>query len=129
MMENKARKILIVDDEPDIVEILTYNLEKEKFTVFKAYSGEECITSAIENSPDMIILDIRMPGMTGIEACRTLRMNKKFEQTPILFLTADSDEYTTMNAFDAGGSHFITKPIKPSILVSIIKELTEKEKG
>ena len=77
----------------------------------------------------MIILDIRMPGMTGIEACRTLRLNKTFENTPILFLTADSDEYTTMNAFDAGGSHFITKPIKPSILVSIIKELTKKEIG
>ncbi|MFZ7116266.1 MAG: response regulator [Bacteroidota bacterium] len=128
-MENKNIKILVVDDEPDIVEILKYNLEKEKFTVFKAYSGEECITSAIANNPDMIILDIRMPGMTGIEACRSLRENEKFAETPILFLTADSDEYTTMNAFDAGGSHFITKPIKPSILVSIIKELTEKEKS
>ena len=125
-MENKNIKILVVDDEPDIVEILKYNLEKEKFTVFKAYSGEECITSANANNPDMIILDIRMPGMTGIEACRTLRENEKFAETPILFLTADSDEYTTMNAFDAGGSHFITKPIKPSILVSIIKELTKK---
>lgn len=129
MMENRKRRILVVDDEPDIVEILTYNLEKEKFTVFKAYSGEECITSAMANHPDMIILDIRMPGMTGIEACRTLRQNKQFAETPILFLTADSDEYTTMNAFDAGGSHFITKPIKPSILVNIIKELTEKEKS
>ena len=119
----------MVDDEPDIVEILTYNLEKEKFKVYKAYSGEECITVANEFMPDMIIMDIRMPGMTGIEACRTLRQNKKFAETPILFLTADSDEYTTMNAFDAGGSHFITKPIKPSILVSIIKELTEKEKN
>lgn len=128
-MENKNIKILVVDDEPDIVEILKYNLEKEKFTVFKAYSGEECITSANANNPDMIILDIRMPGMTGIEACRSLRENEKFADTPILFLTADSDEYTTMNAFDAGGSHFITKPIKPSILVSIIKELTEKEKS
>jgi two-component system alkaline phosphatase synthesis response regulator PhoP len=128
-MENKNIKILVVDDEPDIVEILKYNLEKEKFTVFKAYSGEECITSAFANNPDMIILDIRMPGMTGIEACRTLRENERFAETPILFLTADSDEYTTMNAFDAGGSHFITKPIKPSILVSIIKELTEKERS
>ncbi len=128
-MENKNIKILVVDDEPDIVEILKYNLEKEKFTVFKAYSGEECITSANANNPDMIILDIRMPGMNGIEACRSLRENEKFADTPILFLTADSDEYTTMNAFDAGGSHFITKPIKPSILVSIIKELTEKEKS
>ena len=126
-MENTSRKILVVDDEPDIVEILTYNLEKENFIVSKAYSGEECISAAIENDPDMIILDIRMPGMTGIEACRTLRLNQRFANTPILFLTADSDEYTTMNAFDAGGSHFITKPIKPSILVSIIKELTAKK--
>ena len=126
-MESKRKKILVVDDEPDIVEILTYNLEKENFIVYKAYSGEECIESAIKNNPEMIILDIRMPGMTGIEACRTLRMNSNFITTPILFLTADSDEYTSMNAIDAGGSHFVTKPIKPSILVSIIKELIGKE--
>lgn len=126
-MESKRKKILVVDDETDIVEILTYNLEKENFIVYKAYSGEECIESAIKNNPEMIILDIRMPGMTGIEACRTLRMNSNFQTTPILFLTADSDEYTSMNAIDAGGSHFVTKPIKPSILVSIIKELIGKE--
>lgn len=122
-MENANLKILVVDDEPDIVEILTYNLEKEKFKVVKAYSGEECITQAIEHQPDLIIMDVRMPGMNGIEACRSIRLIEGMQTTPILFLTADSDEFTTMRAFDAGGDHFITKPIKPSILVNMIKEL------
>ncbi len=126
-MGKLKKKVLVVDDEPDIVEILTYNLEKENFAVYKAFSGEECIREAIAVLPDLIILDIRMPGMTGIEACRSLRKDERFKETPILFLTADSDEYTTMNAFDAGGSHFITKPIKPSILVNIIKELIDSK--
>jgi two-component system alkaline phosphatase synthesis response regulator PhoP len=122
-MENTNLKILVVDDEPDIVEILTYNLEKEKFKVVKAFSGEECISQAIEHQPDLIIMDVRMPGMNGIEACRNLRQIDTMKKTPVLFLTADSDEFTTMRAFDAGGDHFITKPIKPSILVNMIKEL------
>ena len=116
-------KILIVDDEPDVVEILRYNLVKENYQVFKAYSGMEAIDLAIKNVPDLIIMDIRMPGITGIETCRKIRLIDSLKNTPVLFLTADSDEYTTMNAFEAGASHFITKPIRPAILLGMIHEL------
>jgi two-component system, OmpR family, alkaline phosphatase synthesis response regulator PhoP len=119
----KPFKILIVDDEPDVVEILRYNLTKENFQVIKAYSGLEAIDMAISNKPDFIIMDIRMPGMTGIETCRRLRTIDALKNTPVLFLTADSDEYTTMNAFEAGANHFITKPIRPAILLEMIHEL------
>ncbi|HNQ61131.1 MAG TPA: response regulator [Bacteroidia bacterium] len=120
---NNNLKVLLVDDEPDVVEILSYNLKKEKYQVFKAYNGLDCIKSALENHPDLIIMDIRMPEMTGIETCRKIRQNEMLKDIPVLFLTADSDEYTSMNAMDAGGSHFITKPIRPAILIGMIKEL------
>ncbi|HNP48335.1 MAG TPA: response regulator [Bacteroidia bacterium] len=119
-------KVLVVDDEPDIVEILTYNLKKENYQVFAAYNGEEAIQSAGVNHPDLIIMDIRMPGISGIEACRIIKHDDKVKDIPVLFLTADSDEYTTMNAIDAGGDHFITKPIRPSLLIGMIKELVQK---
>ena len=116
-------KVLVVDDEPDVVEILSYNLKKENYQVFKAYNGLECIESAIKNRPDLIIMDIRMPEMTGIDTCRLIRQNDSLKDIPVLFLTADSDEYTSMSAMKAGGSHFITKPIRPAILIGMIKEL------
>jgi len=116
-------KVLVVDDEPDVVEILSYNLKKENYQVFKAYNGLECIESAIKNRPDLIIMDIRMPEMTGIDTCRLIRQNDSLKDIPVLFLTADSDEYTSMSAMEAGGSHFITKPIRPAILIGMIKEL------
>jgi two-component system alkaline phosphatase synthesis response regulator PhoP len=116
-------KVLVVDDEQDVVEILSYNLKKENYEVFKAYNGRDAISSAKTNNPDLIIMDIRMPGITGIETCRELRAIDLFKNTPVLFLTADSDEYTTMNAFEAGASHFVTKPIRPSIILDMIKEL------
>lgn len=118
-----ALKVLIVDDEPDVVEILRYNLVQENFQVLKAYNGKEAIELAIKHLPDLIIMDIRMPEITGIEACRKIRLVDALKKTPVLFLTADSDEYTTMNAFEAGASHFITKPIRPSILMNMIREL------
>lgn len=116
-------KVLIVDDEPDVVEILSYNLTKEKFKVFKAYNGTDAIAMAEANIPDLIILDVRMPGITGIETCRKIREIDSLNKTPVLFLTADSDEYTTLNAFDAGANHFVTKPIRPAILIEMIHEL------
>ncbi len=121
-MENRL-KVLIVDDEQDVVEILSYNLNKANFEVFTAYNGNDAIDSALNNLPDLIIMDVRMPGMTGIEACRMMRGSDTLKKTPILFLTADSDEYTSLNALEAGGSHFVTKPIRPSILLSMITEL------
>ena len=119
--------ILIVDDEPDVVEILRYNLVKENYNVFKAYNGIEALDMAIDKLPDLIIMDIRMPGLTGIETCRKMRLIDSLKNTPILFLTADSDEYTTMNAFEAGASHFITKPIRPAILLEMINELIKQK--
>lgn len=123
---NDQLKVLVVDDEPDIVEILTYNLKKQNYQVFTAHNGEEAIQSASENHPDLIIMDIRMPGISGIEACRIIKHDDLIKDIPVLFLTADSDEYTTMNAIDAGGDHFITKPIRPALLIGMIKELVQK---
>ena len=120
---NDRIKILLVDDEPDIVEILRYNLVKENFQVLKAYNGTDAIEMAVANNPDLIIMDIRMPGISGIETCRKLRLIGSLKNTPVLFLTADSDEYTTMNAFEAGADHFITKPIRPAILLEMINDL------
>lgn len=120
---NPNLKVLVVDDEPDVVEILSYNLKKENYTVFQAFNGKQCLESADINKPDLIIMDIRMPEMSGIETCRAIRKDEKLKHIPILFLTADSDEYTSMNAMDAGGDHFITKPIRPAILLGMIKEL------
>ena len=124
-MENRL-KVLVVDDEQDVVEILSYNLNKANFEVYTAYNGNEAIDSALNNLPDLIIMDVRMPGMTGIEACRMMRGTDTLKNIPILFLTADSDEYTSLNALEAGGNHFITKPIRPSILLNMITELIKK---
>ena len=120
---NDPIKVLIVDDEPDVVEILRYNLSKENFLPITAYNGGDAIDLAVANNPDLIIMDIRMPGISGIETCRKMRLIDSLKNIPILFLTADSDEYTTMNAFEAGANHFVTKPIRPAILLDMINEL------
>lgn len=120
---NTSRTVMVVDDEPDIVEILSYNLAKEQYKVIKAYSGEECLAQIRLSRPDLIIMDIRMPGTSGIEACREIKQDPNLQDIPVLFLTADSDEYTTMNAADAGGEHYITKPIRPSFILSVVKEI------
>src|SRR5580765_3836825 len=121
-MKNQIR-VLVVDDEPDVVEILSYNLNKANYQVYKAYDGMSAISSAIDHLPDLIIMDIRMPGKSGIETCREMRSRTDLKNIPVLFLTADSDEYTSLNAHEAGGNHFITKPIRPSILMNVIVEL------
>lgn len=122
-MDKTPLRVLVVDDEPDILEILSYNLLKENFEVYTANDGLRGLEMAQKYHPDLIIMDIRMPGMTGIEACRILKHNDLMKDIPVLFLTADSDEYTTMNALDAGGDHFITKPIRPALLIGMIREL------
>ena len=119
----RALKVLVVDDEPDIVEILSYNLAKENFEVSKAYNGYEAVSFALKNHPDLIIMDIRMPEMNGIEACRMIKKNEYLKNIPVLFLTADNDEYTSLSAVEAGGDHFVTKPVRPSILMGMIHEL------
>ena len=120
---DRPLKVLVVDDEPDIVEILSYNLIKENFEVSKAYNGYEAVSFALKNHPDLIIMDIRMPEMNGIEACRMIKKNEHMKDIPVLFLTADNDEYLSLSAVEAGGDHFVTKPIRPSILIGMIHEL------
>lgn len=121
---NHMPKVLVVDDEPDIVEILRYNLQKQNFMVLTASNGNDAVAIAIAEIPDLIILDVRMPGLSGIETCRKIRTFPSLKSTPVLFLTADTDEYTSMSAIEAGGNHFITKPIHPTILLNMIKEIT-----
>ncbi len=120
---NKPLKVLVVDDEPDVVEILSYNLSRENYLIYKAYNGSDGVRVAHEVHPDLVIMDIRMPGINGIEACRQMKQDVETKSIPVLFLTADADEYTTMNAIEAGGDHFITKPIRPQILMGMIAEL------
>ena len=118
-----AKKILIVDDEPDILDILKYNLEKEGYLVKKAKNGIEAIAKANDEIPDMILLDIMMPQKDGIEVCRELRRDKKFNNTYIVFLTARNEEYSEVAGFDVGADDYVVKPIRPRSLISRIKNL------
>ena len=117
------KKILIVDDEPDILDILKYILEKEGFKVKKARNGEEAIDKAYEEKPDLILLDIMMPKNDGIEVCRQLRSDVKFNDTFIVFLTARNEEYSEVAGFDVGADDYVVKPIKPRSLISRINTL------
>ncbi|MBK7095431.1 MAG: response regulator transcription factor [Saprospiraceae bacterium] len=117
------KKILIVDDEPDILDILKYVLEKEGFKVRKAKNGEEAIERAYDEKPDLILLDIMMPKKDGIEVCRQLRNDKKFNETFIVFLTARNEEYSEVAGFDVGADDYVVKPIKPRSLISRINSL------
>lgn len=117
-MSTQGPKILVADDESDIVEILRYNLEKEGYQVATASNGLKCIETAKEFYPDLIIMDIMMPKMDGVEACRLLREMPDFKNTFIIFLTARAEEYSEVAAFDIGADDYITKPIKPRALLS-----------
>ncbi len=125
-MENANFKIMIVDDEQDIVEFIQYNLQKEGFQVVTAADGLEAIEVAEKEQPNLIILDIMMPGMDGVEVCRNLRSMEAFKQTIITFLTARNEDFTQITALDVGGDDFITKPIRPRVLVSRIKALLRR---
>ncbi|RDC62086.1 Transcriptional regulatory protein KdpE [Adhaeribacter pallidiroseus] len=109
---------MVVDDDPDITELLQYNLEKEGYEVTTAENGKEALEVAIKFNPDIILMDVMMPVMDGISACRQLREKPEFRETYILFLTARSEEFSEIAAFDAGADDFITKPIKPRALIS-----------
>ncbi|MCB9080402.1 MAG: response regulator transcription factor [Lewinellaceae bacterium] len=123
-MENT--KILIVDDEPDILEFLQYNLEKEGYEVVTAGDGEEGIQVAERELPHLIILDIMMPKLDGVEVCRYLRSKPEFEKTLITFLTAREEDYSQIAALDVGGDDYITKPIRPRVFLSRIKALLRR---
>lgn len=124
MSKNKeAQRILLVDDERDILEILSYNLEKEGYEIKTARDGETAINIAKDFRPHLIIIDIMMPVMDGVETCRQLREMPTLDNTFIMFLTARSEEYSEVAAFDIGADDYITKPIKPRALISRIKAL------
>ena len=128
MKKNKI-KILIVDDEPDIIEILKFNLENEGYTVISAENGKVALKLAGEHIPQLIILDLMMPIMDGIEACERLRMDKKFNNTLIMFLSARGEDYSQVAAFESGADDYVTKPIKPRILNSKVKALLRRFKN
>lgn len=125
-MENKQVKVLIVDDEPDILEFITYNLEKEGYQVFTASDGQKALKLARQEKPHLVILDIMMPEMDGVEVCRSLRQEPEFDRTLIAFLTARNEDYSQIAALDVGGDDYITKPIRPRVLVSRITALLRR---
>jgi two-component system alkaline phosphatase synthesis response regulator PhoP len=117
-MSNQAKKILIVDDEPDILEIVSYNLIMHGYEVETAKDGDQAIVKAKQFHPDLIILDIMMPKKNGIEVCKILRSQPEFQQTLIVFLTALNDELSHVKGLELGADDFISKPISPKIMVS-----------
>lgn len=128
-MDNGSIKILLVDDEPDILEIVGYHLDKEGYQVFKASNGTEAVANAKVIHPHLILLDIMMPEMDGIEACEKIRAIKSLENTLIAFLTARNEDYSQVAGFEAGADDYITKPIKPKVLVSKVKSLLRRLKA
>jgi two-component system alkaline phosphatase synthesis response regulator PhoP len=122
-MESKGKRILIADDEPDILEIISYNLGKENYEVYTAKDGNEALERAKQLNPDLIILDVMMPGKTGVEVCKILRAQPVFEETLIIFLTALSDEASQIKGLETGADDYVSKPISPKVLVSRVNAL------
>jgi len=125
-MENKDTIILLVDDEPDILEFLGYNLAKEGFKILKARNGQKALELAAGSKPHLIILDIMMPGLDGIETCNQIRKMPGMQNTLIVFLTARGEDYSQIAGFEAGADDYITKPIKPKVLISRIQALLRR---
>ena len=120
------KKILLVDDEQDILEFLSYNLRKEGCDVITANNGKEGLELAKKHTPDLILLDVMMPEMDGMEVCENLRSIEKLDNTFIIFLTARSEEYSELSGFTAGADDYITKPIKPKLLISRINAILRR---
>ena len=129
MMNKRDVKILLVDDEPDILEIVGYNLKNEGYQVYTANNGLKALKSAKKITPNLILLDIMMPEMDGIETCEKIRAIKSLENTLIAFLTARNEDYSQVAGFDAGADDYITKPIKPKVLISKVKSLLRRLKA
>ena len=127
-MKKQDIRILLVDDEPDILEILSYNLSSEGYQVYTAKNGLEGVEKAKKKTPHLIVLDVMMPEMDGIEACEVIRNTSGLENTIITFLTARGEDYSQVAGFDAGADDYITKPIKPKVLVSKVKALLRRLK-
>lgn len=125
-MNPEPHSVLLVDDEPDILDFVGYNLKREGYRVFTAGNGPDAITLARQHAPHLIILDVMMPGMDGIEACREIRKIPELSRTIITFLTARGEDYSQLAGFDAGGDDYIAKPIKPGLLISRVKALLRR---
>ena len=125
-MSTAKQKILVVDDEPDIVGLIAYNLKREGYQVHTASNGQEAVTTAKKIMPDLIILDVMMPKMDGIEACRIMRAMPEFKSTFMVFLTARSEEYSEIAGFNVGADDYIAKPIKPRALLSRINAILRR---
>ena len=127
-MNKSDIKILCVDDEPDILEILKYNLSNEGYQISTAKDGKIAVKKAKETHPNLIIMDIMMPNMDGIQACEILRSDESFNDTLIMFLTARGEDYSYVAAYEAGADDYVTKPVKPKILLSKVKGLLRRSK-
>lgn len=127
MTSTAKQKILIADDEPDILELIEYHLGKEGYQVFTAHDGQEAIQQARRRQPDLIILDMMMPWMDGVDACRHLRSIPELKNTFIIFLTARNEEQAEITAFASGADDYITKPIKPRALTSRINAILRRQ--
>jgi two-component system alkaline phosphatase synthesis response regulator PhoP len=128
-MKNSDIKILLVDDEQDILEIISYNLKQEGYQVITATNGREAVEKATKELPDLIILDVMMPEMDGMEACEHIRKNETLKNTIITFLTARGEDYSQVAGFDAGADDYITKPVRPKVLLSKVKALLRRLKS
>ena len=126
-MSTEKIKILLVDDEPDILEFISYNLVKEGFEVFTCGNGKDAIEMARQQRPQIIILDVMMPDLDGIETCRVIRETPELKDVLIAFLTARNEDYSQIAGFDAGADDYINKPIKPRVLVSRVKALLRRQ--
>ncbi len=127
-MKKKDITILLVDDEPDILEIVGYNLSQEGYSVITAENGLRALDQAKKHKPHLIILDVMMPEMDGIEACEKLRAMPEISESVITFLTARGEDYSQLAGFEAGADDYITKPVKPKVLVSKVKALLRRYK-
>jgi two-component system, OmpR family, alkaline phosphatase synthesis response regulator PhoP len=118
--------ILIVDDEPDIVDFLSYNIKKEGYRVFTATNGEEAVKLTQQINPSLVLMDVMMPVMDGIEACQVIRKDLQLNQPIIAFLTSRSEDYAQIAGFEAGADDYISKPIRPRLLISKIESLLRR---
>ena len=125
-MSAERTKILLVDDEPDILEFMSYNLNKEGFEVFTSTNGKDAIRIATQEKPSLIILDVMMPDLDGIETCRVIRETPELKEVLVAFLTARNEDYSQIAGFDAGADDYINKPIKPRVMVSRVKALLRR---
>jgi two-component system, OmpR family, alkaline phosphatase synthesis response regulator PhoP len=128
-MEASNYRILLVDDERDVLEFLSYNLRKEGFVVSTAGGGQEAVAKAAEELPHLIILDVMMPGMDGIAACEEIKQIPALKNSLVVFLTARAEEYSQIAGLDAGADDYITKPIKPKLLISRVKAILRRYRG